>query len=360
VHISAIVTIAGAENRTDSSGFRAGSDRSCSPTSLASPIAFWEVLGRSVLDRTVERLQHAGVSDISVIAEQPGTQCGSPIDSYEYSQSMDFWASWDEIVSRYLAQGTDLLLFLRLGTYAEFDLSELVHFHRESASSLTQVCDSQTALDLVLVDCEDLRHSAGSFRKRLSGMISGRRRYRFHGYSQRLSGPADYRALVKDALHGNCDIIPDGRQIKPGVWIAEGAEVDESVVIEGPAYIGAHACICDGVRISGCSNIERGAEVDGSTAIEDCSVLPQTYVGVGLKLSNAVVSGSELFHLRRNLQVDIKDDRLIGTAHHKNQKMPHRFVQRATALISWPRKTTNLSTQPGSTASLMSDRRYGA
>jgi NDP-sugar pyrophosphorylase family protein len=273
---------------------------------------------------------------------------------------MDFWASWDEIVSRYLGQGTDLLLFLRLGTYAEFDLSELVHFHRENASSLTQVCDSQTALDLVLVDGEDLRHSAGSFRKRLSGMISGRRRYRFHGYSQRLSGPADYRALVKDALHGNCEIVADGHEVKPGVWIAEGAEVDESVVIDGPAYIGEHACICDGVRISGSSSIEKGAEVDGSTSIEGCSILPQTYVGVGLKLTNAVVSGSQLFHLQRNLQVEIKDDRLIGMTRNKSEHAPHRFVKRASSFINWPRKTMKLSTHTGSTASLMSNRRFGA
>jgi carbonic anhydrase/acetyltransferase-like protein (isoleucine patch superfamily) len=361
VHISAIVTIAGGESQAEAEAsvtpVRSTSAGSSSQPVLGSPIAFWDVLGHSVLGRTIDRLRRAGITDISVLAEEAGTQFSSVSDACpESSYSTGFWPAWDGIVSRYLGQGTAILLLLRMGTYAEFEISDLVRFHRETASSLTQVCDSRGALDLVLVDGDDLRRSAGSYRKRLSRMISSRRRFRFNGYCKRLSRVADYRSLVQDALRGSCEITPVGSEVRAGVWVGEGAHVDASVMVHGPAYIGAGVRLCDGVTISGESNIEQNTEIDCGTAIEGCSVLPHTYVGVGLRLANAVVAGSKLFHLRRNIEMEIGDERLIGSTEGAMRYAPHDLVRRATSFVSWPRCVAKLSTRSNGTASSMTTR----
>jgi carbonic anhydrase/acetyltransferase-like protein (isoleucine patch superfamily) len=313
-------------------------------------MAFWDVLGRSVLDRTLDRLRSQGISDISLMAEAAGMERGlfGETEPTELLHSTGFWPAWDGIVSRCLGEGAAMLLFLRLGTYTEFELADLVHFHRETASSLTQVWDSRGALDLVLVDGDDLRNSEGSFRRRLSHMISGRRRYRFNGYSKRLIRPADYRSLVQDGLHGQCDIRPLGMEARPGIWMGRDAHIDPSVSVDGPAYIGNEVRIRDGVTITGECNIEQNTEVDCGTSIEGCSVLPHTYVGVGLRLTNAVVAGSKLFHLQRNIEVEIEDERLIGRAAGAGG--------RATSLLGWPRSTAKLSTRSGRTASSMTTR----
>jgi hypothetical protein len=60
------------------------------------------------------------------------------------------------------------------------------------------------------------------------------------------------------------------------------------------------------------SNLERRCLVDYGTAIEDSSVLPYTHVGRGLDVAHAVVEGSRLVNLSRNVAVTIRDANLIG------------------------------------------------
>lgn len=357
MHISAIVTIAGSAHDGQAEMLGAAAVSS-SASVLGAPIAFWDVLGRSVLGRTVDRLRTAGISDISVVAEGAGTPFSLATGAFdEPSTATGFWPTWDRIVSRSLEQGAEMLLFVRLGTYAEFELSDLVRFHRETASSLTQVCDAHGALDLVLVDGDDLRRSSGTYRRRLSRMISGRRRFRFSGYCKRLTHVGDYRCLVQDALLGRCELRPIGTQVRPGLWIAPETNVDGAALVNGPAYIGANVRVHEGVTVSGGSNIEKHTEIDCGTTVQGCSVLSHTYVGVGLFLENAVIAGSKLFHLGRNIELEIEDGRLIGSKGNEVGSTSQILMRKATSLLPWTRAVGKLSTRLSGTASSMTAHR---
>jgi hypothetical protein len=259
------------------------------------------------------------------------------------------------VVSDYLNQGIETLLLVRLGPYVELDLPDLLRFHRDAASPLTQVYKGRTALDLVVVDATPLRDGTGSFRTRLSELIPQRQRYAFTGYANRLAEPSDFRRLVQDALSGHCAIRPVGREVRPGIWYGENARVDRSATILAPAFIGAETCVEASCTVSGASSLERQCEVDCGTTVDDCCVFPGTYLGMGLNVTHALVKGSRLFHLNRNIEVEIGDSRLIGAA-----SPSHQLGRRARSVLrSNGTFGSSLVTRSSQLASLLTTGRFG-
>ena len=107
-------------------------------------------------------------------------------------------------------------------------------------------------------------------------------------------------------------IRPVGKEIKPGVWVGEGARIHRKARVVAPAFIGAHSKIRASALITRGSVIEHHAEVDCGTVVENSTVLPFTYVGAGLDVMHSVVGFRRLSHLLRNVEVEISDDKLVG------------------------------------------------
>jgi hypothetical protein len=362
VNIGVIVTIAGPPH-TETDGKSAPRKRfehanATSQLLMGAPAATCDVLGQSIMDRVIARLRGFGTQRISIISEGKlaGCTATSPNASlYRAGSTPGFWPAWDSVVSDYLNQGIETLLLVRLGPYVELDLLDLLRFHRETASPLTQVYKGQTALDLVVVDAAPLRDGEGSFRSRLSALIPQRKRYAFAGYTNRLAGPADFRRLVQDALLGRCGIRPAGREVRPGIWYGENARVDRSATIVAPAFIGAETCVEASCTIMGASAVERQCEVDCGTTVDDCCVFPGTYLGMGLNVTHALVKGSRLFHLNRHIEMEIGDSRLIGTT------SPSRQLGRRARSVLGSNGTfgSSLVTRTSQLASLLTSRRFG-
>jgi len=363
VNIGVIVTIAGPAH-TESDGVK-GSPRkriekakATSQLLMGSPAASCDVLGQSITDRVVARLRSFGAQRISIISEGKLAACtatSANASLYRAGSTPGFWPAWDSVVSDYLTQGIETLLLVRLGPYVELDLLDLLRFHGETASPLTQVYKGQTALDLVVVDAAPLRNGTGSYRSRLSALIPQRQRYAFTGYANRLAEPADFRRLVHDALLGRCAIRPVGREVRAGIWYGVNARVDRSATILAPAFIGAETCVEASCTISGASSLERQCEVDYGTTVDDCCVFPGTYLGMGLNVRHALVKGSRLFHLNRDIEVELSDSRLIGTT------APSRQLGRRARSVLAPNGTfgSSLVTRSSQLASLLTTRRFG-
>jgi hypothetical protein len=309
------------------------------PGALRRPMALWELLGKSVLDHTVDHLYRSGVERISIIEES------------EHQQNNTFWREWDRIATQYLAQGVRMLLLIRLGSYAEVDIEHLIRAHRQTESSITQVCSGQRLLDIVLVDGKKLRSGDGSFRGRLNSIIPHQRTYDCAGYCNPLASAQDFRALVQDSLLGRTQIKPQGQEISSGIWCSEGGTIEPSAKIESPAYLGTGVHISALCRVSGASAIERNCKVDYGTVIDRCCIFPDTYVGIGLQVRDALVTSSGLFHLGRNLALDIKDLRLFANV--RTIRPPSGTLrQRAKRLLSRHTSTASASTASSGSASL--------
>jgi hypothetical protein len=353
VYVGAIVTIAGGARCEENSGSlprrRLGGCHSALQGLLGSPAVTWDVLGQSVVDRTLDRLRIFGVDHASVISED-GLCRWSSSDSFTHPSraASGFWPIWDTLVSHYLNHGMETLLLVRLGPYVELDYSDLLRFHRESTAALTQANHAQGALDLIAVDAKQLRDTKDSFRARLNAMIADRREYRFTGYVNALANAADFRRLVQDALHGRCGIRPVGNEVEPGIWLGDGARIERSANVLAPAYIGANSWVRSSCAISGASAVEKQCEVDCATSVGDCCILPGTYLGMGLNVSNAIVGVGKLFHLGRGVELEMNDGRLIGSTSGSRW-----LTKSARALFG------SMSTRGSQTASLVTARRFG-
>jgi hypothetical protein len=309
VNIGAIVTVATEFDLTGSYGELPGASRSLAESLGGSPFASREFLGGTLLQFTLDNLREFGVRQEAVLFEESSAvgfnSCEEPEDGH-------FFSAWENAVAQQLYRGAEIIFLIRLSSYLEIDFADLVRFHRETSSVLTQVYDKKGAFDVVVVSADHLQTEPGSYRRRLSALIPYHRRYTFRGYSNRLRQPQDFRQLVRDSLSGRNSIRPNGREVSPALWLAEGASVDSSARVTAPAYIGANTQIKGSCVINGGTAIERDCEVDFGATITDSCVLPETYVGLGLNIVHSIVSKNGLFNLDRNVGVEISDRSLIG------------------------------------------------
>ena len=278
------------------------------------PTACVEVLGQSVLERTVTLLRQEGIKAISVIAE---ANFVSPMPAHDLEitiarQASDCWSVATRTLKRHAAQGVEDVLVMGLGAYIECDLPEVLQFHRAKRSSLTQLLDSQQPLDFWIVDADLVGMPERDFPlpfnedKTLSPIP-----YRVKGYVNRLADAADLRRLVVDAFLARCAIRPRGREIRPGVWLDDGARPHRSARIVAPAYLGRCAKLGPSVIMTRFSNVERNCRVGAGTVVDSASILAHTALGRGLDVSQAVVDGNEFVDLGRNLAVRIDDPNLL-------------------------------------------------
>jgi NDP-sugar pyrophosphorylase family protein len=128
-------------------------------------------------------------------------------------------------------------------------------------------------------------------------------------------------------LRGRCEKNFTGKEIRPGVWIDEGAKVHRRARIVGPAYIGRRSALRADTLITRCSSVEKDCCVDYGTVIENSSLLPNTHVGIWLDVCHAVASGNRLFSLGRNVGIEISDPSVMRST------MPVLNVD--TTVIDW-------------------------
>jgi len=307
VQIGAILTLA-ASNSNESGTHESLNDGARKRRQFLSnvPNPKLDLLGKSLLDRTADKLRQSGVKTTTVIAEGPTlTQLARSF------VSSDAGATWDRAVAESVREGVQTLILLRAGAYTDLDFEEVLPFHGEQRATLTQVYAPDGSLDIAVVDAKSLRNADGAYRKTLGALIPKQERFLYDGYVNRLRKPQDFRRLTEDALCGKCRLRPAGSEVGDGVWLGAGAQIDESCVIEGPVYIGAGTRIGAGCTIIGGSAIERDCEIDFGTTVEQSWILQQTYIGLSLTVRHSIVSNQKMFHLDRKAEIAITDSSLI-------------------------------------------------
>jgi NDP-sugar pyrophosphorylase family protein len=282
------------------------------------PLACVEVVGRSVLDRTIERLIEVGVELISVLvgtesAAQPLFRCASEIVTFQAVD--DVQGSIADVLGKYAEIGIEHCFVNSADTYSETDLLDFFYFHRASRQKITRAFDGEGPLALWVADCtkaQDLgfefsQSNAGDKNKNDAGKTS----YFVREYVRRLAHVRDLRQLATDALRGECALRPTGREIRPGVWIDDGAVIHRGVRIVAPAYIGRGSEVMQDALITRCASIERDCCIDCGTVIEDSSILQNTHVGIWLDVCHAVVWGNRMLSVTRDVTIEIADPRVI-------------------------------------------------
>jgi hypothetical protein len=303
----------------------------------AAPVATLDVAGTSTLQRMVERLLQFGISSISaVIDAAPALSVrnfGLPADVACVSATPDrFWRTAETTFNDMAQNGAELVELIRLGAYAEVDFEKFVQFHLDRGGRVTQLATGPQRLEVFCISASRRNDAASLFRTQLSHCRSECPLFQHEGYLNPLTGPRDLRQFAIDILTRKTQTCPAGKETRPGVWLATGALVEKGARVLAPAFIGSMARIRAGAVITRCSSIERQAEVDCGTVIENSTVLPFSYVGAGLDLAHSVAGMGRIVNLHRDVDVAIADPKLIASISVASNK---RLLTSATEVLTY-------------------------
>jgi NDP-sugar pyrophosphorylase family protein len=270
-------------------------------------------LGKSSLERTVRRLQHAGLHSISIVG--PGDLAEFVGQLSRKYRGITFVRQTSALNIDGLPQvekRAEKVLVMQLGAYVEFNVVDVLQFHEATQESVIRLYDREGPLDVWVIDVQ-----SGQFDGDVSWLCgvktSASSSYLVDGYVNRLRNWQDLRTLTTDIFLGRCEGKPSGREKTPGIWVADGARVHRSASIVAPAYIGQRARVGAGAVITRLSSVERCCDVGAGTLVENSTILPYTRVGNELRVSHALADGARLISMGTNVTVTVSDERLLSS-----------------------------------------------
>ncbi len=215
MRVGAIVTVPGTIREEElGSQDRTGPQYPCQAVG-DDPLACQEILGETLLQRTLNALGDAGIRQQTVLVEESGLESLFPSRLGTIGK---FFSAWEASVERQLDEGAEILFLIRLGAYLDLDFARVLDFHRQSSGVLTQVYDHKKAFDVALVSTSHLRGENGSYRGRLGALIPYHKRYSFTGYTNPLREPRDLEAVgtrrvITPEFHPSCRRRGDPRSL---------------------------------------------------------------------------------------------------------------------------------------------------
>jgi mannose-1-phosphate guanylyltransferase/phosphomannomutase len=109
------------------------------------------------------------------------------------------------------------------------------------------------------------------------------------GYWEDVGSLESYVKAQADVLTGNVAAEIDGFEVSPGVWIADGAEVDPEAILSGPLCIGDYAKIEAGAQLREFTVVGSNVIVKEGAFLHRAVVHNNVYVGRGATLRGCVV-----------------------------------------------------------------------
>ncbi|MFD5318637.1 sugar phosphate nucleotidyltransferase [Streptomyces sp. NPDC127098] len=113
--------------------------------------------------------------------------------------------------------------------------------------------------------------------------------YVAEGYWEDVGTHESYVKAQADVLEGKVDVDIDGFEISPGVWIAEGAEVHPDAKLRGPLYVGDYAKIEAGAEIREHTVIGSNVVVKADAFLHRAVVHDNVYIGPQTNLRGCVI-----------------------------------------------------------------------
>lgn len=278
--------------------------------------AFCEVLGRPVLHRILEDLRRQGVGAMRVISAQAAPPLplhpAFDVSQIQFTTAPQPWRAAETECADLMQANPDAVLVLRVGPYVEIDVDALLQHHFDSPFHVTGTeTPSGERLDVFVVSASRRNDAAYMFRHQLRAFRSECGMHQFRGYWNPMLTARDLRGLAIDALLQRNRIVPDGQEVRPGVWLGAGARIERGARVLAPVYLGPHARVRRNAVVTRCSVLEHHATVESGSVVENSTVLPYAVIGAGLDITHCVVGNRRLVHLLRDVEVEITDPKLL-------------------------------------------------
>ena len=134
------------------------------------------------------------------------------------------------------------------------------------------------------------------------------------GYWADVGNLEAYLEVHRDILDRKVQLEIGGFELRPGVWLGEGAEIDPAAEVEGPAYIGENSRIEAGARIRDHTTLGKGVVVKGGAFLHRAVVHDNAYIGTSAALRGCVVGkNADIKHgARLDEGVVVSDESHVG------------------------------------------------
>src|SRR5919199_234066 len=113
--------------------------------------------------------------------------------------------------------------------------------------------------------------------------------YVAEGYWEDVGTHESYLKAQADVLEAKVDVEIDGFEMSPGVWVAEGAEVDPGAVLKGPLYVGDYAKVEAGAEIREHTVLGSNVVVKSGAFLHRAVIHDNVYVGPHTNLRGCVI-----------------------------------------------------------------------
>jgi mannose-1-phosphate guanylyltransferase / phosphomannomutase len=100
---------------------------------------------------------------------------------------------------------------------------------------------------------------------------------------------SSYLDVHRDLLDGKVDVDIEGFELRDGVWLGVGAEVDPEAYVQGPAYIGPYSRVEEGATLRDYTVLGRGVTAKAGAFLHRTVVHDYVYVGPSANLRGCVV-----------------------------------------------------------------------
>lgn len=120
--------------------------------------------------------------------------------------------------------------------------------------------------------------------------------------------PEKYLQAHRDILDGKIPFEFSGKEVKRNVWVGEGTEIDEGVVIFGPVVMGKNCQIASDATVFSHSSLADGCVVESGARLEGCVLFDGAYVGEGAVVRNSILGKG----VKVGKKVHVEEEAILG------------------------------------------------
>jgi len=132
--------------------------------------------------------------------------------------------------------------------------------------------------------------------------------YVAEGYWEDVGTAESYLRAQADVLSGKVDVDIDGFEVSPGVWVGEGADVHPEAVLSGPLYVGDYAKVEAGVELREFTVVGSNVVVKTGAFLHRAVVHDNVFIGPQTNLRACVIGkNTDIMRAAR-----IEEDVIVG------------------------------------------------
>ncbi|MQA84861.1 MAG: NTP transferase domain-containing protein [Streptosporangiales bacterium] len=113
--------------------------------------------------------------------------------------------------------------------------------------------------------------------------------YVAEGYWEDVGTHESYLKAQADVLSGKVEAEIDGFEVAPGVWVAEGAEVDPEAILKGPLHVGNYAKVEAGAELREFTVLGSNVVVKEAAFLHRAVVHDNVFIGPNTNLRGCVI-----------------------------------------------------------------------